>query len=472
MIPSVLADRQQAFSSGQQAQARANIDAQKSISYSYDNSTITAIDGSAVGNPNSLSSVVHDANLSGSGTTASPLGLASEITLSASGSPYTSEITPYSFQMCQTGSATSYFGLNYFYLRDSAGGESYYYTDKATIADSGTCTLSAMPTAVELFNGNDSNRFASYNLSGTVLSASGTSPTTARLRDTRLSFGESGKPSGYYDRTGLSVGSTADIRTTLSKNLKFDYDVGGNLEYTTYGLHGFSATTYTPTGTNHDTGVIATYGISGVNSFGDNKIWDSWNSSKRAQIGGNGEEYSVLDMYIGYNNGTAELYPAYIGFYNPFDGSAFIYQSSISAWNNKLDSINVGYGLAGDGQNTALSVTGCSGNFLGLHSDYFYELKPYELTFSSFDKDNSRTEAKTVFNEWGMRITAATAEHLVTLQDDGFRMGASASSLTAELNHEHLRMTNSTGYADLTKSSIDAIQAVYNWATSQGMQPI
>jgi hypothetical protein len=71
-----------------------------------------------------------------------------------------------------------------------------------------------------------------------------------------------------------------------------------------------------------------------------------------------------------------------------------------------------------------------------------------------------------------MRLTAATAKHLVTLQDDGFRMGASSDNLTAELNYEHLRMTNSTGHADLTKSSIDAINAVYNWATSQGMQPI
>ena len=472
MIPSVLADRQQAFSSGQQAQARANIDAQKSISYSYDNSTITAIDGSAVGNPNSLSSVVHDANLSGSGTTASPLGLASEITLSANGVPYTSEITPYSFQMCQTGSATSYFGLNYFFLKNSAGGESYYYTDKATIADSGTCTLSALPTAVAFYDGNDSNRFASYNLSGTVLSSSGTSPTTARLRDTRLSFYESGKPSAYYDRTGLQFGTSADIRTTLSKNLEFSYDVGGNLEYTTYGIDGFKSTTYTPTGTNRDTGVIATYGIVGVNSFGDNKIWDSWNSSKRAQMGASGEEKSVLDMYIGYNNGEEELYPAYIGFYNPYDGSAFIYQSSIAYWNNKLSSVNVGFGLSGNGKDVALGVTACSGEFIGLHSDYFYALTSRDLVFSSVDKDNSQLEAKTVFNEYGMRMSANTAGRLVTLQDDGFRMASDASSLTASLDHAKLRMSNSGGYADLTKSSIDAIQAVYNWATSQGMQPI
>lgn len=463
----------QSFTTAEQKIGRDNIDAQKSINYSYSGSTITAIDGSAVGQPNSITEVVHDANLSGSGTTDSPLGLASEITLSASDLLYTSKITPYSFQMCQTGSATSYFGLNYYYLRDSAGGESYYYTDKATIADAGSCTLSAMPTAVEFFDGNDANRFASYNLSGTVLSSSGISPTTARLRDTRLSFDESGKPSAYYDRTGLSFGETADIRTTLSKNLKYDYDVGGNLEYTTYGIGGFSATTYTPTGTNRDTSVIATYGITGVNSFGDYKIWDSWNSSKRAQMGVNGEEKSVLDMYIGYNNGEEELYPAYIGFYNPFDGSAYIYQSSIAYWNGKLDSLHTNYGLSGNGTSgSPLGVTACSGKFEGLHSDYFYAFTSGGLVYSSVDKDNDQLEQKAVINEYGMRLSSNTAGRLITLQDDGFRMQSDASSLTASLDHAKLRMSDSGGYADLTKSSIDAIQAVYNWATSQGMQPI
>lgn len=210
-------------------------------------------------------------------------------------------------------------------------------------------------------------------------------------------------------------------------------------------------------------------GIKMCGLFASNVYQDDINSSMRYQ--GTGNTGNGLIESIGYYNGTAVLRYPYITMYTPNE-SATIYMSSISSWNNKLSGISVGYGLAGNGKDSALSVTGCSGNLLGIHSDYYYELKPYDLTFSSFDKDNSLIEAKSVFNEWGMRITAATAKHLVSVQDDGFRMGASASSLTAELNHEHLRMTNSTGYADLTKSSIDAIQAVYNWATSQGMQPI
>lgn len=81
-INRVLVDRQQAFTTAEQKQGRDNIGAQASISYSYSGSTITAIDGSAVGNPASLTGVDHDYNLSGSGTSASPLGLASTVTFS------------------------------------------------------------------------------------------------------------------------------------------------------------------------------------------------------------------------------------------------------------------------------------------------------------------------------------------------------------------------------------------------------
>lgn len=82
-INKVLASTAQAFSTAQQKQARDNISAQAKISYSYSGSTITAIDGSAVGNPASLTGVEHDYNLSGSGTSAVPLGLADPIKMSA-----------------------------------------------------------------------------------------------------------------------------------------------------------------------------------------------------------------------------------------------------------------------------------------------------------------------------------------------------------------------------------------------------
>lgn len=210
-------------------------------------------------------------------------------------------------------------------------------------------------------------------------------------------------------------------------------------------------------------------GIRMCGLFASNVYQDDINSSIRYQGTGNTGNGLIED--IGYYNGSSVLRYPYITLYTPNE-SATIYMSSISSWNNKLSGINVGYGLAGDGVGTALSVTGCSGNFIGLHSDYFYELKPYDMTFSAFDKDNSLIERKSVFNAWGMRLSASTAKKLVTVQDEGFTMEASADNLTATLDHQRLRMYNATGHADLTKSSIDAIQAVYNWATSQGMSPI
>lgn len=79
-INKVLASTAQSFTTAQQAQARDNIDAQQSIAWSYDTaSAITAINGSAVGG--GMTGIDHDGNLSGSGTTASPLGLSSGIDL-------------------------------------------------------------------------------------------------------------------------------------------------------------------------------------------------------------------------------------------------------------------------------------------------------------------------------------------------------------------------------------------------------
>ena len=367
MIPSVLADRPQAFSTSQKLQARTNIDAQKSLSYSYSGSSITAIDGSAVGQTvPGFSGVWHTNAFTGSGTTsADKLGLNSAFMLSATAT--TAQQTTYAYD-----------GI----------------------------------TAV-----NDSLKYTSYR-----------------------------SPTGCEIKSDLG-GSTARCSHNIN-GIKIESPLPGNDWTSSYFLKD---------------------GLKMCGLFASNVYQDDINSSMRYQGTGNTGNGMVQD--IGYFNGTSVLRYPYITLFTPNE-SATIYMSSISSWNNKLSGINVGYGLAGNGQNTALSVTGCSGNFIGLHSDYYYELKPYDLTFSSFDKDNSLIEAKTVFNEWGMRLTAATAKHLVTLQDDGFRMGASSVNLTSELNHEHLRMTNSTGYADLTKSSIDAIQAVYNWATSQGMNPI
>lgn len=436
-------------------------------------STITAIDGSAVGNPSALSKVYHDSNLSGSGTSGSPLGLSSTIVLSSTGLPYTNEINTYSIYMHDQ-SSTSYVGLGYNYFQDSAGGETYIQSDQITISDSGTCTLTAKPESVEFFNGNDLDRFASYNLSGVVLSASGVNPVTAKLKDDRLLFYESSKPSAYYDRTGLQFGRTADVQTNLNSSLKFSYDVGGNLESTTYMHNGFSATTYTPTGTNQDTGLLTIYGISGVNSFGDYKIRDSWNSVKRAQFDNSGNEKSVLDMYIGYNNGEQELYPAYIGFWNPYDGSAFIYQSSIVAWNNNLSAehpVSAGIGLSGNGTSgSPLCVTGIYNHYESQYNTSYFSSDRTALDIFS-DTYSARLHNGGVWFSYGgdvfhsARTQLSPSEFSMRDYTDDNSMYLNASSIRLLY-----RINDSTASAS-AEINASVLSSLFTWAMNNGWNP-
>lgn len=83
-INKVLASTAQAFTTAEQAQARQNIDAQKTIAYSYDGTRITAIDNSAVG----LNAVSANNCISGDGSSGSPLGLSATAQWSAGGNWY------------------------------------------------------------------------------------------------------------------------------------------------------------------------------------------------------------------------------------------------------------------------------------------------------------------------------------------------------------------------------------------------
>lgn len=93
----VLVNMPQGLTTAEQKQGRDNIDAQKTIAYSYQGSMITAIDGSAVGNTASLAYVTHDYNLSGSGTSGSPLGLANPIKFSAQGTAEDAKVSAFHY---------------------------------------------------------------------------------------------------------------------------------------------------------------------------------------------------------------------------------------------------------------------------------------------------------------------------------------------------------------------------------------
>ena len=311
--------------------------------------------------------------------------------------------------------------------------------------------------------------------------------------------------SGVYT-TNAFTGSGTNSADKLGLNSSFTLSNSNNTaQYTTYSFSGITSTTgnyrtsfYGPTGVDIKTDLggstahcyldsngvvierplpgddwVSSYfsqaGIAMYGNFAGNGYIDDINSSRRFQ--GTGDTGNGIVTDIGFYNGDEVVRYPYIQMYTPSE-SATIYMSSISSWNNKLGAVNVGIGLSGDGATNPIAVTGYSSKFEGYHTDYYASLVDRELTFSAYNKDSSIAENKCVFNEHGMRLSSFTGNVILRAQTDAFQIEDSATEYTATLDEKKLRMSDSASYADLTKSSIDAINAVYNWATSQGMQPI
>ena len=144
-INKVLASTAQAFSTAEQKQARDNIDAQKSITYSYSGSNITAIDGSAIAQSGALTFVTHDGNLTGSGTTDSPLGLNSTVSLSSG--PYSAEYNTYEVNF-HNDSGYGLYNYNVMRLSSTAGTETQITDGAIDVDDSGDISISVRPTGI------------------------------------------------------------------------------------------------------------------------------------------------------------------------------------------------------------------------------------------------------------------------------------------------------------------------------------
>ena len=182
-INKVLASTAQAFSTAEQSQARANIDAQKTISYSYSGSTITAIDGSAVGQPGALSAVYRDSNLSGSGTSGSPLGLASTINLTNS-LPYSAAYGTYSVEFTSPSSRSEY-GIGTMSI--SASSNVYWSSDESGFeahAGDFTNTIKASSININEHNGGDADAL----LTNSSLTFTERYKPTAQLSNDKLYF--------------------------------------------------------------------------------------------------------------------------------------------------------------------------------------------------------------------------------------------------------------------------------------------
>ena len=165
-INKILATTSQAFTTAQQAQARANIGAQKSIAYSYSGQTITGIDGSAVGNTTTygysgdritsidgsavgLSTVSANNGITGNGSSSQPLGVSSSLTFSDSLSK--ASISPNALRMSGNASTASLNAGTFGILKSNQ--ESVYVNPTAMwFTDSAHNTSEVTKASIERWN--------------------------------------------------------------------------------------------------------------------------------------------------------------------------------------------------------------------------------------------------------------------------------------------------------------------------------
>lgn len=194
-INKILATTSQAFTTAQQAQARANIDAQKSIAYSYSGSTITGIDGSAVGKINSygysgdtitsidgsavgkinsygysgdritsidgsavgLNSVSANNGITGNGSSSQPLGVSSSLTFSDSLAK--ASISPNALRMSGN-SSTAILNAGTFGMLNSSQESVYVYSNAIWFSDSAHNTAEVTKGSIERWNGYSASGWA------------------------------------------------------------------------------------------------------------------------------------------------------------------------------------------------------------------------------------------------------------------------------------------------------------------------
>lgn len=165
-INKILATTSQAFTTAQQAQARTNIDAQKSIAYAYSGDTITSIDGSAVGKTttygyygNTITSIDGSAvglntasannGITGNGSSAQPLGVSSSLTFS--GGIYTASISHIALRMTGNSATASLNAGNFGIMKSNQ--ESVYVNPTAMLfTDSEHNTVEVTKASIERWN--------------------------------------------------------------------------------------------------------------------------------------------------------------------------------------------------------------------------------------------------------------------------------------------------------------------------------
>lgn len=418
-INKVIANLPQDFTTAEQSQARANIDAQKTISYSYSGSTITAIDGSAVGQPGALSAVYHDSNLSGSGTSGSPLGLASTINLTTTGLPYSAAYGTYSVEFTSPSSRSEYGVSN---MSISASSNVYWSADESGFeahAGDFTNTIKASSININEHNGGD----ADVLLTNSSLTFTERYHPTAQLSNDKLFF-----------RDELGALTFAEASYT-------PYQV----EWT-YPLPG-------------DDYVVASVGLTGLKCYTD---LDNYS----ALYGGAGLDMSskAASSRIRIAVGTASNDFGIL--MNDSSSTGKILPSSINAWNNCISSVSAGVGLSGNGATSnPLSVTGLSYDYTSI-----YQTSRTHIS-SNIDMimDDNR---HTTFSPYGVRIeeTGAAPNHssLAEFSIDQLNLHDYDLSAQSVLTPTGLSLSDSANTVTIAASSWNSLTA---WAASQGWTP-
>jgi hypothetical protein len=331
--------------------------------------------------------------------------------------------------------------------KQDASGMTAFVPYSAVKADSDSAVTSINGSSVGKFTGVSAN----YNITGNGTSGSplgASDPIQLTASDKTAKYGSTNAfftSNGYSTKvlsTAVEINGNGVSSTARASGFRVKADLGGSYAYADYGVQGVTYGVPLP-GWSDESAHFTVDGVRGVGNFGSNMYDDNWLSAHRYQ--GTGDTGCGMWLDAGYHDGSnVGRYPRIV-LYTPGD-SATIGHSSIAYWNGKLDNLHTNYGLSGNGTSgSPLGVTACSGKFAGLHSDYFYALTSRDLVFSSYDKDNSRTEAKTVFNEYGMRMTgyntAGNESSVITLQDDGYRYEDATNNTEVKLNSTSLKFT-------------------------------
>lgn len=431
-INKVLASTAQAFTTAEQLQARQNIDAQKSITYSYSGGQITAIDGSAVCYPSALTAVHHDTNLTGSGTTADPLGLSSTLELvynnntarispysiALSGTAYSGEYGQYASIWCTPDeSATA--GAGMFRTQDSAA-DMRIYSDRMEISE-GDFGLQADASSVYV---NQRNGGAD----GALLTIS-----------------------------SLTITSNTHPKSQLTKTGLYLYDNYGNpdsnvqTKYSTYGI-----TWESPLPGNN-------WVVTTANANGLKNVWTDMSAYTADYVA----NYFAMS-HSGGNKISASVDTGnqQFGFFmQQGTASAKFGVADIQKWNDCITSVSAGVGISGNGTSVPLSVTGLSYAYTSIYQT--------SITHISSDIDMVMDDNRhTRFSPYGVRIeeTGASPNHssLTELNIDHLNLHDYDVSAQSILSPTGLLLSDSATTVTIAASSWNSLTA---WATAQGWTP-